>query len=538
MVEILRKRHKVANSMLAFWFIGFLLLTSCSLEPKNEENHKIIDETFVALNDDGFVLEGESFFPIMINYVADFRFVEDSFVLGVHKHYEKQDVYEYFSLDSIVLQRQESLTLIKDMGFNTIRLCLDRIWGQPDSSGYPTGGPLLMLNDDKEIIFSAIEDFLTEANERDLKVMMLIPSPVQNKYLSKFTIALLHRFSENNVIFSYDFNNEPLYDRAHSAMSKKEIHQVVTEWKEWMTQYAPKQLLTIGYSEPIEVFAWDPSILPVDFLSFHTYNPLRVPNEIYWYANYSGKPWMIGETALRVDNEEIPYEWQADYMQAAFDYTVACGGIGFGWWGYQEVPKISLSEESTGLMTSSGTIYTSDSILPLTGTLKPAVKIVKELNPDSVTMSCKRQPNYFNMLGYTNYVIKGKLVDEDEQPIEGGVIRGWNQYHIIGQNTYTDEKGNFTLYSNDVIHHMKISAPGKELLEINEIQKYEAVNSNSPEEVTLPDRELEYQQIDYRNYIAFNDSTRQPIFFGYKKGIFDKAYYSKDLGTLELKSWD
>ncbi|HKK40559.1 MAG TPA: hypothetical protein VJ949_14155 [Cryomorphaceae bacterium] len=511
-------------------------MSSCESNYEIPEN--IDAESFIQLEESGFTLKGERFFPVMINYVADFRQIGDTSVLGVHYLYEKPEGYEYFSIDSVKLQRKEHLNLIKEMGFNTIRLCLDRVWQTGDSIAYPAAGDYLYLNEDNDKIFSAIDDFVADATELNLKLMILIPPPVQNEVVKEYTISMLKHFNGNSTVFSYDFNNEPLYDREHSAIPKAEVFNIVSEWKEWMETYAPLQFITIGYSEPIEVFSWDPSILPVDFLSFHTYNPLRVPNEIYWYANYSGKPWMIGETALLADGDEIPYEWQADYMKDCFDRTVACGGIGFGWWGFQEVPLVDYAEEGTGLMTSDGTVYTGDSLLPITAKFKPAVDKIKTLDADEVDANCERKANYFNMLGYSNYVLSGRLEDESGEPIEGGLIRGWNEYYSIGQNTFSDEEGNFKLYSNDRVFHVMISAPGKEKKEYHEKIEYSALEEVALREEDLPNRDLEYQKIDYRNYLRTDSSTGKPIFFDYNPGIFTNAVYGQSMGTIILRPWN
>lgn len=536
MVEVLRKKKIMRCLILIFTVVGLMSLSSC--EPSYQIPKGIESTSFIHLEEAGFELEGEVFFPIMINYVADFRMIDDSCVLGVHSLYEKPEVYEYYSLDSIKLQRSEHLKLIKEMGFNTIRLCLDRVWGKGDTIGYPAGGDLLLLNHDSDKLLKAMGDFARDADEQGLKIMMLIPPPVNSEIVSEFTVAMLKHFYASPCIFSYDFNNEPLYDSEHSELGKAEVLEIVSEWKNWMETYAPYQLLTIGYSEPIEVFSWDPALLPVDFLSFHTYNPLRVPNEIYWYSNYSGKPWIIGETALRVDDVEFPYEWQGDYMEAAFERTVACGGIGFGWWGFQEVPLVDYAEESTGLMTADGIIFTSDSLLPITAKFKPAVARIKALDFENTSGSSERKVNYYNMLGYSNYVLTGKLVDSDDHPIEGGCIRGWNEFYTIGQNTFSDENGDFTLYSNDRVYHLMIGAPKKETRQFHEKIVYGPINPEVPKEADLPNRDLEYQNIDYREYLQFDSFSQKPLFFEFEAASFENASYTHSLGTIVLRDYD
>ena len=109
-------------------------------------------------------------------------------------------------------------------------------------------------------------------------------------------------------------------------------------------------------SEPIEIFEWDPSILPVDFVQIHTYHPLRIPNEIWWYSKYVGKPWIIGETALPSDNDSISYDLQARFVKEVYQYIIDCGGIGFGWWEFQDHinPGLNFEANYPGLLNHDG----------------------------------------------------------------------------------------------------------------------------------------------------------------------------------------
>jgi spore coat protein CotH len=98
-----------------------------------------------------------------------------------------------------------------------------------------------------------------------------------------------------------------------------------------MKQNAPNQLFTIGFSEPIEIFNWDPAMSPVDFVCFHSYHPLRVKNEIYWYAKYINKPLMVEEIALPADGDLVPYSHQANFAKYISEYAIDCGIASFGW---------------------------------------------------------------------------------------------------------------------------------------------------------------------------------------------------------------
>ena len=96
--------------------------------------------------------------------------------------------------------------------------------------------------------------------------------------------------------------------------------------------------------------------------------------------------------------------------------------------------------------------------------------------------------NYYNMLAYRNVAVTGTVTDRKGHPIEGAVVRGWNEWWGVGMNTYTDADGRFRLVSNDICVHFEISAPGYSKQKFDRSPSY-------PADLQLPDREREYQQM-------------------------------------------
>ena len=259
------------------------------------------------------------------------------------------------------------------------------------------------------------------------------------------------------------------------------------EWCQLVRRYAPHQLFTIATAEPIEVFEWDPSLLPIDFIEMHTYHPLRVQSEMYWYSRYCGKPWMVGETGLPADDDSVPYAAQAQFIAETYAYARPCGAAGFGWWEFQDYPAgINFEAQYTGLRTP-------------TGIRKPAVKEVlrlldwprnQELPKSSTPLDTLSHPaNYYNMLAYCNLAHTGCVVAADGRPIEGAVVRGWNEDWSVGMNTFTDSMGHFRLVSNDLCTHFEISAPGYDRI------KFDHRAPHGLRLTQLPDRKREYQSI-------------------------------------------
>jgi hypothetical protein len=389
---------------------------------------------------------------------------------------------------------------------------------------------------------NAVKKTIELAQKHDLKVMILLPNHRQDSIEEKSRVEFIQStytlFRAENTVFSYDLCNEPLYfDKADAkagvdqSRTKLSALQLVTTWKKLFDSLAPNQLSTIGFGEPLEVFEWDPSILPVDFISFHTYNPLRVPNEIYWWSKYIDKPLLISETSLPSDNDSIPYSAQSDFIEAAYKRAVDCGISGFGWWQFQDVYWGDNYEHNyTALLDHKGITYLKDSSKIVYGGLKPAANKLKSLLSYKSTGSCECFNNYENIVGYKNYRIDGYIRDNvTHEPIEGAIIRGYIVDWSIASNTFTDKKGHFSLYSNDKIVNFNITAPGYEMI----YQFYEAEYEKNEINDTINEVKLEYQKIHYGDFLM-NDSSNSNGIFTFKFDYFNQYVYYGKIGVLKL----
>ena len=546
---------KNKNSFLLVFFV-FLFLFSCD-NNKQSEKKDMSDTDFIYLESKKFRYKGEDFFPIMLNYSVNIRKIDNEYVIASLKDYEDPKIFEGSTSDSALIVLRGHLQLIKELGFNTIRLIgFDRInsQGELHIRVHTPKHQQLKTANNYQILFNCLNQFLTIAEEMDLKVMLLLNGPVENPALADFTVALLKEFKDNSTIFAYDFINEPLYfDNSHldygeRGRTKKSAFNIVNNWKKMMEKYAPNQLMTIGYSEPIEVFEWDPSILPVDFMAFHTYHPLRVPNEIYWYSQYIDKPWMIGETSLPADNDSITYNEQRQFLKETYRRIVDCGGAGIGWWGFQDVSWGNYEHNFTSIMNHSGQTKTKDGKYTIKGTLKPVAFEFANLKKYKKTDECHCMVNYYNMIGYKNFVIKGKVINsETDKPIEGAVIRGWSKWWDVGANTFTDAKGEFTLYSNKKFENFAISAPGMSLIKFGFNFEYELINKNSKIVFDdLKDVDLEYHSISYSPFLvdkrildtSFIPEPEESYIFNFKKEQFNKAIFETKMEVKELEPID
>lgn len=472
------------------------LLVSCRhkveeiIMPYNDTLPPVVED-YVGLQDGHFVLNGKEWFPIMLNYKVEMQRVGDSLEVVPVSYYNGGSVREHFDT-------------IASWGFNAVRVCLDVLSSEGDSAS----------------MFRATRRMVQTADSAGLRVMLLIKPPFE-PYWQSYTKGLLRHLSDLPALWAYDFMNEPLYFDPEERRDKQSAVSLVAEWRHWVRTLAPRQLFTVALAEPIEVFEWDPALLPVDFIEMHTYHPLRVASEMWWYSHYAGKPWMIGETGLPADNDSVPYQWQCQFLTSTFYLAEMLGAIGYGWWEFQDSPAgVNFEAQYTGLRDS-------------TGKAKLAADMKLVLNTcRGIDYEAERPVNYFNMLAYTNICLTGRVVDEDGNPIEGAVLRGWNEDWSVGMNTFTDEDGRFTLYSNDYCVHFELSAAGMTHLKFDR-RNLHYINIGRLDPNALPNRDREYQQIDYRQYLNIVDGKRS-VDLVYTSSDFNNYGLKADMGTLKL----
>ena len=457
-----------------------------------------ITEGYVGLQDGHFVLDGKEWFPIMLNYKAFIRHVGDSLEVVPADYYHGRSIEEHFDT-------------IASWGFNAIRLCLDVLDSDMDSAA----------------MFRATRRVIQKADSAGLHVMLLTKTPFE-PYWKSYTKGLLRHLADLQALWAYDFFNEPLYFDPEPERDKMEAARIVSKWRHWVRQYAPYQLFTVATAEPIEVFEWDPSMLPVDFIEMHTYHPLRVFSEMWWYSNYCDKPWMIGETGLPADGDSVPYNWQCTFMFETYRYAKLHGAAGFGWWEFQDCPDgVNFEAQYTGLCDKNGI-------------RKPAADVPTYFGHVCLGFlsdeDCLPPVNYYNMLAYSNIRLTGKVIDETTgKPVEGVVIRGWNDDWSVGMNTYTDSSGRFTLYSNDYNVHFEVSAPRMSHQKFDR-RNIRYSNPHGVDTKNLPDRQREYQQIDYKPYLNHEFDDIMLFNMDYDSTHFFRYSLDADMGTIKLKT--
>jgi hypothetical protein len=447
---------------------------------------------FVYVENKRFMLDGNEWFPLMLNY-RNYIDHSDSIVkVSPSGHYYSNSMADDFKK-------------ISDMGFNCLRICLK-----------------MSYNSDTAAVYQAIGNMIDTAAQANLRVMMLLNPPFDITSM-EFVAGMLRHFANTPAIWAYDFFNEPLYFDEVPDRNKIEAYKIVSSWRKLMCENAPNQLFTIGFSEPIEVFEWDPIMLPVDFVEMHTYHPLRVASEMYWYSNNcTTKPWMVGEISLPADNDSVSYEEQQQFMLQSFAIARSMGAAGFGWWEYMDNPnEVNFEGKYTALINPSKI-------------MKPAAYEVATLMSLPISKELSNMPpNYYNMVGYNNIALSGRIIDDNGRPVSNALIRGWTE-DWIGMNTYSDNDGCFVLYSNDFSVHFEVSAPymGTTKFHLDNI-KYtfaDSVKNIKWKPESFPNRYLEYQSIDYHPFLEGDSLT---LIFNPK--LFNRYKAKGCLGTVKLK---
>jgi hypothetical protein len=76
---------------------------------------------FVQLKNRQFYIGDSVFFPVMLNYVAYIRKIGNEYVISPDKEYDNPALWEGNSKDSVLHVLKGHLTLIKELGFNSVR---------------------------------------------------------------------------------------------------------------------------------------------------------------------------------------------------------------------------------------------------------------------------------------------------------------------------------------------------------------------------------------------------------------------------------
>jgi len=77
-----------------------------------------------------------------------------------------------------------------------------------------------------------------------------------------------------------------------------------------------------------------------------------------------------------------------------------------------------------------------------------------------------------------------------------------------------------------------------EMRQFHEKIIYDAIGEIPFNADSLPNRDLEYQNIDYRDIMEIDSATQQINFFEYRTEEYLPLYYSQSLDSIRLSPWN
>lgn len=425
---------------------------------------------YIRIENGKFVRAGKEFFPVVMNMVVSLVDNGTECWPATYGGYNVSGRFAYTDRDSTLMQLRSEWMLLRQLGFNTVRVVI--LTEGPSVFAHKEGPQLrahspegmehwLPMGDTavQQRYLGAVDALMDIARGTGMYVILLSTIHHDRPGSKEHFTLLADHLRTDTMVLAFDLFNEPLYfDKPQR--SKTAVYKIVREWRELAHEHAPEHLITIGLTGIREVHRWDPHILDVDFISFHPYEyePDQVLNEISWYGRHVRKPWMIGETSLPADNDSVSYEDQVRFARRTLDQVVACGGIGYSWWQFKDVRWGRFHSDFMGLLSMEGELAVEGAPISVLGRTKPAADVFRGFDAMAVRATCEELPNYLNYSEHSFSRITGRLVDEHDRPIEGGVVIAWNREFTHSYHTTSRADGTFDLKGDMHFHHWMASA--------------------------------------------------------------------------------
>ncbi len=381
------------------------------------------------------------------------------------------------------------LARIKSLGFTEIRLAgaAYRIGVNGDTNpangnGFPTGST--------STYFNLMDNFLTQVDAAGLKVIYALGG-MSGEFdftnntaykASMKTIAAHYATSiPGQAIMAYDLHNEPA-NRLHTHLEndKYNFTKLYSEWANSIKAVDPNHLITIGFYGISGMSENDPTLLPIDFVSFHLYwgsSPYSIADVkkimntwYYWTGKVMTMPWIIGETSYSAEDNVSPWNPpntslgtetdQKDFADYTLRLSVDCNCKGYSWWKYQNTSWGIPYEDYMGIYN----IYSSSG----EGTAKPvASSFPAYAGMTQVKANCPMPNDYYSILNGTssatsgNSILTGYVRDNFGNIVPNAVISAFDNTWTKNFATFSDATGMFTIKTDGApLGSFKISYPG------------------------------------------------------------------------------
>lgn len=321
---------------------------------------------FVTLEGRRFMLNGQEFYPVVLNYGIEFMSGDTSisepdsmYYSPSNQHGTSVDIfYECNGPGSCDQQLRTELAQVAALGFNTIRLVGTNARAFRTSSGdrpykmkvSPIDPYVWSYHVDlsapdfsdpmSERHFYLIEQILNAADDVGLKVILLTGTEVKTwpesedqviydatdaQNYSAYLHALASHLHDHPALLAYDVLNEPAWRDFNDNimdLSKADVCEWTGWWYDTLTAADPNHLVTLGGHSIHEIGAWDPAVMKIDFYSPHLYlegdwdfagiyNMDEIIDkymaELYWLGATLEMPWIVGETSFTADDDTTDY---------------------------------------------------------------------------------------------------------------------------------------------------------------------------------------------------------------------------------------
>lgn len=229
-------------------------------------------------------------------------------VKGVN-YYPRRAPWQRFFSEANPTDMAEELDLIKQAGFNTLRVFL---WNEPLFTCQPEDAI------PNETAFATLDKLFALAGERDLKLIVTLndlpdltfrPLYTDFAHYDNQTVYIVRRYRNEPSLLAWDVRNEG--DINHGAQSAEDARFTQKEVIDWLAHISPlvrendpPHLITAGWwGDPL------PTEPYVDFLSFHHWTEANeLQKRINQYRQATDKPLLL---------EEVGYHSWADAAAAS-----------------------------------------------------------------------------------------------------------------------------------------------------------------------------------------------------------------------------
>jgi hypothetical protein len=478
-------------------------------------------QDYVQIINNDFYLSGSKFYPKVLNYAGEIYSPDGvNFRFGPYHEFQSDNRCPCSTIADCNTQLLTQFQKIKSWGFNAIRLCGIGMEGEVDDGDLCfrytklasdlspiTSIKVPLTTSNYATHIALVSNVLTVAANAGLKVILLMgpgskldTAIVKDKYAA-YLSYLSNYFKNDSRILAYDLYNEYTGIGGPAVNTDKlTIKGIVNNWCSSI-KTKTNNLVTVGPHTFFALRDWDWGIFNVDFISFHFYpygntfldqseisynNRIEgTERELYWLYSAVKKPWIVGETGFPASDAYVN-DWgteadQKNYANFSYYRTCDCGSKGYSWWDYKEVMCASPGIDTYGR--TFGLIHCDNSE-------KLAVsEFTTILNQSAVPAQdkshCIKPTSYYNFAEVNNYCLSGTVLGDlngKNLPIENAFILGF-YYDPITKTypcfvTFSDENGNFTLCSDQII-------TGFEVIGVGSTVEHPAINYNSPSIIYL-----------------------------------------------------